>query len=60
MMQEKENARQAWKTERAYVRKHDQMIAREWDHVSSRDWAVLGAVFTACGLAMVLLAGVFA
>ena len=59
-MREKENARRAWKTERASVRKHDQMIAREWSHVSSRDWAVLGAVFTSCGLAMVLLAGVFA
>ena len=59
-MREKENARRAWKTERASVRKHDQMIAREWAHVSSRDWAVLGAVFTACGLAIVLLAGVFA
>lgn len=59
-MQEKENARRAWKTERAYMRKHDQMIAREWAHVSSRDWAVLGAVFTACGLAIVLLAGVLA
>ena len=59
-MQEKENARRAWKTERAYMRKHDQMIACEWAHVSSRDWAVLGAVFTACGLAIVLLAGAFA
>ena len=59
-MQEKENARQAWKTERAYVREHDRIISREWGHVSSRDWAVLGSIFTACGLAMVLLAGVFA
>ena len=59
-MREKENARQAWKTERAYVREHDRIISREWGHVSSRDWAALGAVFTACGLAIVLLAGVFA
>lgn len=59
-MHEKENARPVVKQSRAHVRKHDQMIAREWSHVSSRDWAVLGAVFTACGLAMVLLAGVFA
>lgn len=53
-MKGKENARQPWKATRAHVRKHDRIIAREWSHVSSRDWAVLGAVFTACGLAIVM------
>ena len=59
-MQGKENARQPWEASRAHVRKHEQIISREWGHVSSRDWAVLGAVFSACGLAIVLLAGVLA
>ena len=53
-MSGKESARQPWEATRAHVRKHDQIISREWGHVSSSDWAVLGSIFTACGLAIVL------
>ena len=57
-MQEKENARQAWKTERAYVREHDGIIARiqgEPLPVSDRDLWILGSVFTAISLGFVLM-----
>ena len=56
-MSEKENARRSWKTERAHVRKHDQIVARK---MTSRECAACFALWSACGLAMVLLAGVLA
>ena len=64
-MQEKENARRAWKTERANVREHSDTIPRfglrgEELPMTRRQELMVGALFTACGLAMVLLAGVFA
>ena len=58
MMQEKENALQAWKTESASVRKHDQMIAHaDWPMTRCEEIA-LGALFTAVSLVIVLLAGI--
>lgn len=40
-MSEKENARRAWKTERAHVRKHDQIVARK---MTSRECAAFAAI----------------
>ena len=64
-MQEKENARRAWKHGRAYVREHSDTIPRfglrgEELPMTRRQELMVGALFTACGLAIVLLAGVFA
>lgn len=59
-MIEKENARRAWKTERAHVRKHISSIARdpEWWTLTRTDELRLGALFTAAGLLIVLLGAV--
>lgn len=53
-MSEKENARRAWKTERAHVRKHDQIVARKMTSRECAAWFAAGALASCAAFAAIL------
>ena len=53
-MTRKENARRAWQQRRANVRKHEEIISREWP-LTRREEIALGALFSTMAAAITIM-----